>query len=96
MGSGNAGPVAILKLYKRNTEANDIFELVFYIEGLETKLNQAIGELSTIREQLSELQEMSNRRSLKEVLTDMSAKLEESCENMKQQIFTIAEYNKIL
>jgi len=80
-----------LKLYKRNTEANDIFEMVSYIEGLEAKLDQAIGELSTIREQLSELQELSNRRPLKEALLDISTKMGESCENMKQQIFTIKE-----
>lgn len=81
----------LLRIYKRNKEANDVFEVASYVDGMEKKLDQAINELTTVRKQLDELQERGNSKSIKEIMSDVVTQLEKSCVTMKQQIIEVKQ-----
>lgn len=81
--------MSILQLYDRRKEAEKVYELTSYIDSLEDKLNHVIDELNTVRKQLAEIKELSVEKSLKNVLTETAGKLEDSCKEMKDQIFKI-------
>lgn len=84
----------LMELLKKNQmkgRANDIFEAASYIDGLQNKLDQVMEELVTVKKQLSDIQIQNERKSVKAALSDMVVKMENRCNEMKQQLFEIKE-----
>jgi len=81
----------LLKQNQMKDKANDIFEAANHIDGLQNKLDKVMGELITVKQQLADIQEQNERKSIKEVLTKAVTKMEECCSEMKQQLFEIKE-----
>ena len=84
----------LMELLKKNQmkdKANDVFEAASYIDGLQNKLDQVMEELETVKQQLSDIQVQNERKSLKNVLSEMVVKMENRCNEMKQQLFEVKE-----
>ncbi|MFP3154953.1 hypothetical protein LQZ18_11130 [Lachnospiraceae bacterium ZAX-1] len=78
-----------LRLFQKEKEAGEVFELVAYIDGLENKLGQVMDELATVKKKFVEIRELNEKKSLKEVLSDTVEKLEENCKQMKENLIEI-------
>ena len=68
-------------------KANDVFELVSCIDGLQSKLDLVVGELNSVREQLANMEQ----KSLKDTLLEIVNKMESRCAEMKTQLLEIKE-----
>jgi len=81
----------LLKKNQMNDKANDVFEAASYIDGLQNKLDRVMEELVTVKQQLSDIQIQNERKSLKDVLSEMVVKMENRCGEMKQQLLEVKE-----
>jgi len=82
--------INLLKQNQMKDKANDLFELVSFIDGLQSKLDLVFGELNSIREQLANLEQ----KSLKDTLLEIVNKMESRCTEMRTQLLEVKESEK--
>lgn len=86
--------IELMNLLKQNNmtkEANDTFELCSYVDSLEKKLDAMTEELTNVKSQLKEMQEDTILNNLKAQIQESAVKLQTTCTNMKEQLFTVKE-----
>lgn len=81
----------LLKQNNMSQQSNDVFEICSYVDGLEKKLDLMTEELSQVREQIKEMQEDTILNNLKAQIQKSAVKLQTTCTNMKEQLFTVKE-----
>ena len=81
----------LLKQNNMSQQSNDVFEICSYVDGLEKKLDLMTEELSQVREQIKEMQEDTILNNLKAQIQESAVKLQTTCTNMKEQLFTVKE-----
>lgn len=81
----------LLKQDNMTKEANDTFELCSYVDSLEKKLDAMTEELTNVKSQLKEMQEDTILNNLKAQIQESAVKLQTTCTNMKEQLFTVKE-----
>ena len=74
-----------------NHEANEVFELCTYVDGLEKKLDAMSVELSGIRQELKAVRENTIPNHIREKMHVVSSHLKEQCQIMKNEICDIKE-----
>lgn len=74
-----------------NHEANEVFELCTYVDGLEKKLDAMSVELSGIRQELKAVRENTIPNHIREQMHVVSSHLKEQCKIMKNEIRDIKE-----
>lgn len=74
-----------------NHEANEVFELCTYVDGLEKKLDAMSVELSGIRQELKAVRENTIPNHIREQMHIVSSHLKEQCQIMKNEIRDIKE-----
>lgn len=74
-----------------NHEANEVFELCTYVDGLEKKLDAMSVELSGIRQELKAVRENTIPNHIREQMHVVSSHLKEQCQIMKNEIRDIKE-----
>lgn len=74
-----------------NHEANEVFELCTYVDGLEKKLDAMSVELSGIRQELKAVRENTIPNHIREQMHIVSSHLKEQCKIMKNEISDIKE-----
>lgn len=75
-----------------NHEANEVFELCTYVDGLEKKLEAMSVELSGIRQELKAVRENTIPNHIREQMHVVSSHLKEQCQIMKNEIRDIKEH----
>ena len=75
-----------------NHEANEVFELCTYVDGLEKKLDAMSVELSGIRQELKAVRENTIPNHIREQVHVVSSHLKEQCQIMKNEIRDIKEH----
>lgn len=75
-----------------NHEANEVFELCTYVDGLEKKLDAMSVELSGIRQELKAVRENTIPNHIREQMHVVSSYLKEQCQIMKNEIRDIKEH----
>ena len=81
----------LLKQNNMSQQSNDVFEICSYVDGLEKKLDLMTEELSQVREQIKEMQEDTILNNFKAQIQESALKLQTTCTNMKEQLFTVKE-----
>lgn len=79
----------LLKQNQRKEDANNVFEMATYIDGMEKKLDSVLEELTNVKKQLNELQKNGIKVSLKEILSEAVGKVGQSCHLMKEKLYEI-------
>lgn len=74
-----------------NHEANEVFELCTYVDGLEKKLDAMSVELSGIRQELKAVRENTIPNHIREQMHVVSSHLKEQCQIMQNEISDIKE-----
>ena len=75
-----------------NHEANEVFELCTYVDGLEKKLDAMSVELSGIRQELKAVRENTIPNHIREQMHVVISHLKEQCQIMKNEIRDIKEH----
>ena len=75
-----------------NHEANEVFELCTYVDGLEKKLDAMSVELSGIRQEVKAVRENTSPNHIREQMHVVSSHLKEQCQIMKNEIRDIKEH----
>ena len=68
----------LLELLKKNTmkeQANDVFEICSYVDGLEKKIDSMMEELTNMQNQIKEMQEDSLINNAKKALSEAQERL---------------------
>lgn len=81
--------LALLKQNQQKKAANDIYEMVTFIDGMGKKLDHVTKELISVRKQLEQMEQEKANKSLKAVLKKSVDSLEQQCNKMKEQLFEI-------
>ena len=87
----------LLKLLKKNTmkeQANDVFEICSYVDGLEKKIDSMMEELTNMQNQIKEMQEDTLINNAKKALSEAQERLNARCEQIKSQVFEVKEQVK--
>ena len=87
----------LLELLKKNTmkeQANDVFEICSYVDGLEKKIDSMMEELTNMQNQIKEMQEDTLINNAKKALSEAQERLNTRCEQIKSQIFEVKEQVK--
>lgn len=74
--------IDLLNQNQQKEAANNIFEMVAYIDGMEQKMDAVLEELVNVRKQFAEMKSRQERKTVREALSGMVEKLE-------QQIFEV-------
>ena len=80
----------LLDLLKKNAmkeQANDVFEICSYVDGLEKKIDSMTEELTNMQNQIKEMQEDTLVNNAKKALSEVQQRLNSRCEQIKSQIF---------
>lgn len=80
----------LLDLLKKNAmkeQANDVFEICSYVDGLEKKIDSMTEELTNMQNQIKEMQEDTLFNNAKKALSEVQQRLNSRCEQIKSQIF---------
>ncbi len=80
-----------LKQNNMNQQSNDVFEICSYVDSLQKKLDNMTEELTQVREQIKEMQEDTVLNNLKKSVSEAADRLENGCNIMKEQLFTVKE-----
>ncbi|MDD3138128.1 MAG: hypothetical protein PHX08_04045 [Lachnospiraceae bacterium] len=89
----------LLELLKKNSmksEANDVFEICSYVDGLEKKLNVMTDELLNVKQQLKDMQEDTIFNNLKKEIQESSERLQVRCNVIKEQLFVVKDNIKFM
>ena len=84
----------LLKLLKKNTmkeQANDVFEICSYVDGLEKKIDSMMEELTNMQNQIKEMQEDTLVNNAKKALSEAQERLNTRCEQIKSQVSEVKE-----
>ena len=79
----------LLDLLKKNTmkeQANDVFEICSYVDGLEKKIDSMTEELTSMQNQIKEMQEDTLVNNAKKALSEAQERLNARCEQIKSQV----------
>ena len=82
----------LLKLLKKNTmkeQANDVFEICSYVDGLEKKIDSMMEELTNMQNQIKEMQEDTLVNNAKKALSEAQERLNTRCEQIKSQVLEV-------
>lgn len=87
----------LLELLKQNSmkeQANDVFEICSYVDGLEKKIDLMTEELTNMQNQIKEMQEDTLINNAKKALNEAQERLTTRCEQIKAQVFEVKEQVK--
>ena len=87
----------LLELLKKNAmkeQANDVFEICSYVDGLEKKIDSMTEELTNMQNQIKEMQEDTLINNAKKALSEAQERLNTRCEQIKSQVFEVKEQVK--
>ena len=87
----------LLDLLKNNAmkeQANDVFEICSYVDGLEKKIDSMTEELTNMQNQIKEMQEDTLINNAKKALSEAQERLNARCEQIKSQVFEVKEQVK--
>ena len=79
----------LLDLLKKNAmkeQANDVFEICSYVDGLEKKIDSMKEELTNMQNQIKEMQEDTLVNNAKKALLEAQKRLNVRCEQIKSQV----------
>ena len=79
----------LLELLKKNAmkeQANDVFEICSYVDGLEKKIDSMTEELTNMQNQIKEMQEDTLVNNAKKALAEAQERLNARCEQIKSQV----------
>ena len=79
----------LLELLKKNAmkeQANDVFEICSYVDGLEKKIDSMTEELTNMQNQIKEMQEDTLFNNAKKTLSEAQERLNSRCEQIKSQV----------
>ena len=79
----------LLELLKKNAmkeQANDVFEICSYVDGLEKKIDSMTEELTNMQNQIKEMQEDTFVNNAKKALSEAQERLNARCEQIKSQV----------
>ena len=79
----------LLDLLKKNAmkeQANDVFEICSYVDGLEKKIDSMTEELTNMQNQIKEMQEDTLVNNVKKALSEAQERLNVRCEQIKSQL----------
>mgnify|MGYP000157180751 CR=1 FL=1 len=82
----------LLDLLKKNTmkeQANDVFEICTYVDGLEKKIVSMTEELTSMQDQIKKMQEDTLINNAKKALTEAQERLNARCEQIKSQVYEV-------
>jgi len=81
-----------LELLKKNAmkeQANDVFEICSYVDGLEKKIDSMTEELTNMQNQIKEMQEDTLVNNAKKALSEARERLNTRCEQIKSQVLEV-------
>lgn len=81
----------LLKQNNMSQQSNGVFEICSYVDGLEKKLDSMTEELTNVRAQLKEMQEDTFLNNLKKAVSEAADRLENRCNIIKEQIYTVKD-----
>ena len=79
----------LLDLLRKNAmkeQANDVFEICSYVDGLEKKIDFMTEELTNMQNQIKEMQEDTLVNNAKKALSEAQERLNARCEQIKSQV----------
>ena len=82
----------LLDLLKKNAmkeQANDVFEICSYVDGLEKKIDSMTEELTNMQNQIKEMQEDTFVNNAKKALSEAQERLNTRCEQIKSQVIEV-------
>lgn len=82
----------LLELLKKNAmkgQANDVFEICSYVDGLEKKIDSMTEELTNMQNQIKEMQEDTLVNNAKKALSEAQERLNARCKQIKSQVFQV-------
>ena len=82
----------LLELLKKNAmkeQANDVFEICSYVDGLEKKIDSMTEELTNMQNQIKEMQEDTLVNNAKKALSEAQERLNARCEQIKLQVLEV-------
>ena len=82
----------LLELLKKNAmkeQANDVFEICSYVDGLEKKIDFMTEELTNMQNQIKEMQEDTLVNNAKKALSEAQERLNVRCEQIKSQVLEV-------
>ena len=82
----------LLDLLKKNAmkeQANDVFEICSYVDGLEKKIDSMTEELTNMQNQIKEMQEDTFVNNAKKALSEAKERLNTRCEQIKSQVIEV-------
>ena len=82
----------LLDLLKKNAmkeQANDVFEICSYVDGLEKKIDSMTEELTNMQNQIKEMQEDTLVNNAKKALSEAQERLNDRCEQIKSQVLEV-------
>ena len=82
----------LLELLKKNAmkeQANDVFEICSYVDGLEKKIDSMTEELTNMQKQIKEMQEDTLVNNAKKALSEAQERLNARCEQIKSQVLKV-------
>ena len=84
--------VSVNELLKKNAmkeQANDVFEICSYVDGLEKKIDSMTEELTNMQNQIKEMQEDTLVNNAKKALSEAQERLNARCEQIKSQVLEV-------
>ena len=72
-------------------QANDVFEICSYVDGLEKKIDSMTEELTNMQNQIKEMQEDTLVNNDKKALSEAQERLNSRCEHIKSQVLEVKE-----
>ena len=84
----------LLDLLKKNAmkeQANDVFEICSYVDGLEKKIDSMTEELTNMQNQIKEMQEDTLVNNAKKALSEARERLNTRCKQIKSQVWEVKE-----
>ena len=82
----------LLELLKKNAmkeQANDVFEICSYVDGLEKKIDSMTEELTNMQNQIKEMQEDTLVNNAKKALSEAQERLNTRCEQIQSQVLEV-------
>ena len=70
-------------------QANDVFEICSYVDGLEKKIDSMTEELTNMQNQIKEMQEDTLVNNAKKALSEAQERLNVRCEQIKSQVLEV-------
>ena len=82
----------LLKKKAMKEQANDVFEICSYVDGLEKKIDSMTEELTNMQNQIKEMQEDTLVNNAKKALSEAQERLKTRCEQIKLQVLEVKEH----